>query len=63
MSHPWTLLLSSQLRLPERWPCPSEQGQTPPCVLPAFLCVCLFRDNHVKTSWNKTRQDGHSHSP
>lgn len=44
MSPLWTLILPTQLRLPERWPCPREQGQTAPCILPPFLCVCLFRD-------------------
>ena len=63
MSPPWTLILPTQLRLPERWPCPREQGQMAPCILPPFLCVCLFRDNQVKTSWNKIRQNGHSRSP
>ena len=58
----WTLILPTQLRLPERRPCPREQGQTTPCILPPFLCVSLFRDNHVKTSWNKIRQNGHSRS-
>lgn len=44
MSPLWTLILPTQLRLPERWPCPREQGQTTPCILPPFLCVWLFRD-------------------
>ena len=43
MSPLWTLILPTQLRLPERWPCPREQGQTTPCILPPFLCVWLQR--------------------
>lgn len=39
MSHPWTLLLSTQLRVPERWPWPSEQGQTPRACLPPSVRV------------------------